>query len=254
MLEQCAGAPADYAHKAQAIREKYLPIYYGHVLPPDGKTFEDILEDWCRSTATLLAQYEYTRTDVVSSPSRIVGGILPLRDGMKDMFSLFAARDIAPVILSAGLGDVIEAVLEQHGLYSGSQQIEVTPSFPTEVRPSSIPIVANFLSYSPSGQVSGYQNTTLVHPHNKDAEHCPPHIRTQIDNTPFHILIGDHVGDSRMLACPKKREDSLKIAFNNQKERPEHHARLMEAFDVVITDAHSVGPLLPLFREIFLAK
>lgn len=74
-----------------------------------------------------------------------------LRAGTSDLVNALDSADIPLLVFSAGLGDVVEAVLKHHGVMNKNTHV-----------------ISNFLKYN-NGFVQGFTND-MVHPFNKNGK------------------------------------------------------------------------------------
>ena len=92
------------------------------------------------------------------------------------------ANKIPVIILSAGIGNVIERFLINNNCYFGNIQI-----------------ISNFLKFDATGRMQKYDNI-IIHTLNKTTKgHLDNDIINQIKGKDFRLLVGDFIEDKNMV-------------------------------------------------------
>lgn len=156
---------------------------------------------------------------------------LVYRDGVLEWIDMLHEHKIPLVILSAGLGDMIDLYLKKEGrLYD------------------TVHVVSNRFQFNEEGKVVGIVEP-MIHSLNKGeiALHGQPFYQTLLERK--HIfLLGDNMGDIDMTAG-FPYDEQIAIGFLNH-DVEERKARYGDAFDIVITDDGGIQEITTLFQEI----
>lgn len=120
----------------------------------------------------------------------------PLRDRTIEVFEKLRKIEVPVLVFSAGLGNVVEAILRQNGLVT-----------------ENVHLIANFLKFN--GNVcEGFKNDhKILHAYNKNqsvVEEEYSHFWKGRSNV---ILMGDVIGDAHMADGVKTNEEVLKIGY-----------------------------------------
>ena len=131
---------------------------------------------------------------------------------MKNM----ANKEIPVIILSAGIGNVIEKVLRDNNCF-----------FKNTV------IISNFIKFDQNGNMEEFEDN-IIHTLNKTMKnHLPEEIQKKVDNLEFALLLGDMVEDKKMLD-ESKLDNAILVGFLNDKIE-ENLEIYKKNFDVVLT-------------------
>lgn len=143
------------------------------------------------------------------------------RKGAKHFLELLNKHGIPVIIISAGVGNIIEQFL-----------IKNHCNFPN------IFICSNFLEYV-DGKIIGVKDNNLIHSLNKNEVSLPDEIKDKIKNrTP--ILLGDNINDINMVEDDKRL---IKIGFLDEKIE-ERLESFKTNFDLVCTKNTSYDELI----------
>ncbi len=180
------------------------------------------MEEWYKMMLELLIEYKLSEIIIKEAVRRT--DLMYFRGYGKELLSL----GIPVIIVSAGIGNVIEEFLRFHGCLEN------------------VIIIANYL-YFEDGIVSGYSEN-IIHSANKDEIIYPEKVQNLLMDRPNCIVIGDSIGDIKMI--PKENlEKAIKIGFlNNCIEK--YLSRYTEHFDIVYTNGHSFGHIINLINNI----
>ncbi|KAH9126205.1 hypothetical protein LEN26_009404 [Aphanomyces euteiches] len=203
----------DFRAKANALFQQFYPIEISPLLTHDEK--EPHMIQWWERSHKLMIDYGFKKHYIDDG---VAAADIALRDGFQPLFVSLAQAQVPTLIFSAGLADVIRAVLTKHwgaGFW--------TPN---------VHVISNVMHFNESVNLVGFQDK-LIHCHNKNAE--------VIRDTPFWdechsrrnvLLLGDSVGDIQMTHGLDEKL-VLRVGFLNThvEERLEEYLRL---YDVVI--------------------
>jgi len=148
-----------------------------------------------------------------------------LRDGATTMISALAKEEVPVLVLSAGLGDVVQEVLKQN-----------------EALLPNVKIISNFMTFEAGTQKLVGFKEPLIHMFNKDESAFHGDHTAYFDQLRHRhnvILLGDCLGDANMSHGAANPECILKIGFLNDHVQ-ESISAFMEAFDIVLVDDQSM--------------
>jgi 5'-nucleotidase len=140
-----------------------------------------------------------------------------LRGGCQDLFALLRKFNVPLLILSAGLGDIIDEILVQ--------QASVHPN---------VHVVSNYMDFDENDTLVGFKGH-LIHTFNKTENSVRSSDYFQeIKERSNVVLIGDSDADPHMADGVEHVANKLSIGFLNDKvqERFEGH---MQRYDIVLT-------------------
>jgi len=214
----------DYTAGAQELFNTYHPIEISNDLSKEEKDKE--IKKWWRLHLELMKKYGITQRvfqDIVETQK------IQLRDGVRELMTLLHSQGIPLVIMSAGLGDMISAVLKAEGLL-----------FDT------VYIVSNFFQFDQEGKATGIQDT-IIHSLNKhEVETRNLSFYPTIENRKNVVLLGDSIDDLGMVAgftC----KNIIRIGFQNEREED---TTFIESFDITITDDGDVNAITELVQSL----
>jgi len=215
VMENSPLLPSDYTSRSGALKQKYLPIEHN----PDMSVEEKLphIVEWYEKTNELLQICGLKKNMI---PKMVEGSSVQLRDDTDLLLRRLQDDKIPVLVLSAGCGDLVEAILERFRLMS-----------------ENVKVVSNFLAYDTEGNVTGIAGD-MVHLFNKNenAVHDSPYFK-RLEGRSNVVLMGDSLGDLQMAQGVPDQEALLKIGFLN--DRTGHPTRLekyMDAFDIVLID------------------
>ena len=233
VLESCAELSAEYRAATTRLVETYLPIETSTTISREEKI--PLMQDWYRQAHELLIKESLTRQILDTAAANSAA---ELRPGCDALFELCADRGIPLIVCSAGLGNVVQALLCHR----------LAPNVETKVLPMSrLPIVSNWLTFDTAGLLSGFSQP-LLHMFNKNAAF----IRQQLGDERWRslmktstgagtrrllLLLGDGLGDATMADGIGDEFTVLKIGLLNERA-PDKVAAMLPlyeaAFDVVL--------------------
>lgn len=216
----------DYPRQAYALHDKYYPIEINPNIPKQEKN--EKMVEWWSSHLTLMIESGLSKNvieDVVKKNK------LTPREGMDSFFKFINSKKIPCLILSAGIGDIIESFLREK-----------------KVLEKNIHIISNFFSYDSSGKVIGYKSK-IIHTFNKnEAQINGTKFAKEVENKTNLLLLGDGLGDLDM-AKGLSHETIIKICFFN--ENTENINSFKKEYDVLILGDGSMDFVNSLLQELF---
>lgn len=210
----------EYVQKSHALFDRYHPIEVDPSRSIESKTVA--MQQWWGEHWELMVKSGMSRSVI----DDIVGkDIIHAREGLKELLGLLQSHDIPLLILSAGIGNIIEAFLKRNDLLT-----------------SNIRIISNFFEFDKSGISTGYSKP-MIHAFNKNEAQVNADYLKNRDQV---IVIGDSLGDLRMTANTKHSLE-LKVGFAN---RADHQVPFSKHFDVVITGDGPITPITEILHKI----
>ncbi|ETN13661.1 CAMK/CAMKL/AMPK protein kinase [Phytophthora nicotianae INRA-310] len=221
---------------AREIFEKYFPIEQSAKLTKEEKL--PFMIEWWTKTHELMIQHGVSKTAVKKA---VEESDITLREGFMDIFDLLARENVPTLIFSAGLYDVIHAVLDKE--YAKT---------PAKTPPKNVHVISNMMRFDENDKVVGFDGT-LIHSLNKDASAL---VETefwkqcQLEKRHNILLLGDSLGDSNMANGLDFKEDEIvRIGFLND-GADEKLDLYLQRFDVVLTNDSSLLPVELLLHQI----
>ena len=210
--------------KSNQLADKYRPIEMDYTLCPTVKSTH--MHDWYHAALNLYYEYGLTYDNLLACVSY---GNVVLRRGIKELLLDFYKNNIPVIILSAGIGNVIEQVLRLHGcLYDN------------------IYIMSNFFTFKNNTLLPF--TSPIIHTCNKSLELLPNSIKDQIANKPYFLLIGDFIEDIHMVPT-KDLYRTLSFGFL-EKNVDANLEIYKNSFDVVLTDHASFYDVGDIIRKV----
>ncbi|XP_068118329.1 7-methylguanosine phosphate-specific 5'-nucleotidase A-like isoform X2 [Hyperolius riggenbachi] len=190
-------------------------IYYPLEIDPN-RTIQEkypLMVEWWSKAHTLLCEQRIEKQKLVQvvKESRAI-----LREGFQLFFDTLHQREIPLFIFSAGIGDVLEEIIRQAGVYH-----------------SNIKVVSNYMDFDEEGFLTGFKGK-LIHTYNKnnsvltDTEYFQ-----QISHRHNILLLGDTLGDLTMAEGVTNVENILRIGFLNDKVE-ELTDQFLQSYDIVL--------------------
>jgi cytosolic 5'-nucleotidase 3 len=217
----------DYPEKAYALHDKYYPIEINPNVSKKEKN--EKMVEWWSSHLNLMLESNLTKNvieDVIKKNR------LTPREGMDSFFKFINSKKIPCLILSAGLGDIIEAFLRER-----------------KVLEKNIHIISNFFSYDSKGKVIGYKSK-IIHTFNKnEAQISGTRFAKEVENKKNLLLLGDGIGDLDM-AKGISHETIIKIGFLNE-DLEKNIDVFKKEYDVLILEDGSMNFVNSLLQELF---
>lgn len=212
----------EFVAECVRIFNKYHPIEID-----DSISFEEklaIMSEWYKVNIETLINYGID--EEIINYSAYNEKIMCFRSGAKQFLELLYKYNVPVIVISAGVGNIIEQFL-----------IKNQCNFPN------IFICSNFLEYL-DGKIIGVRDGNLIHSLNKNEVSLPEEIKDKIKNR-IPVLLGDNIMDINMV---KPEKEPLKIGFLDEKE-DERIEQFLSYFDLVCTKNTSYDELLEYISE-----
>ncbi|KAE8751966.1 hypothetical protein FOCC_FOCC001129 [Frankliniella occidentalis] len=212
VINNCNGLPSHFSGKDSELLKKYLPIERDPHLTKEEKT--PFMVEWYTMTSELFRGFPLDSSEISEAVKK---SNTELRSGFQDLVTTLDSLNVPLLVFSAGLGDVVDAILKNHGVAN-----------------KNIHVISNFLKYK-DGLVNGF-TADIVHPFNKNgkaAEHT--NYFQEMSSRHNVILMGDNLGDAEMADGVPNTDAVLKIGFlygDVDRLLPKY----LDHFDVVLVD------------------
>lgn len=193
--------------KRLKIFNKYRPIELDYTLDKVEK--EKYMKEWARASFTLLSNYVIE--EIVDKS--LVNAKLYLRDGAKEFLQHLNSQNKNVVIMSSGVGNVVESFLRKEDCIFDNTYI-----------------VSNFFQFINKRATINLEN--IMATANKEYKRIPGEIKCKIEKNKYGLLFGDLVEDLKMA---NNLDKTLTFGFldeniaNNLEE-------FKNNFDIVLTE------------------
>ncbi|CAG5077383.1 Similar to cN-IIIB: 7-methylguanosine phosphate-specific 5'-nucleotidase (Drosophila melanogaster), partial [Cotesia congregata] len=159
----------------QRLYHKYRPIELDHDLDILKKI--EAMESWMKETDEILRGVDFD-TYEIEEVVKVHG--TDVRDRTKELIDRLNAAAVPVLVFSAGLGDVVEAILKHHDVFLDN-----------------VKVISNFLSYK-DGKINGFKNDKLIHVFNKNEHVIDKDYYNTLKSRSNVVLMGDMTGDATM--------------------------------------------------------
>lgn len=201
----------DFYKKINELYKKYRPIEVDYKIPFEEKN--RAMERWYHECMELYYEYHLTKEKLEKS---IATSNLIFRKGAKEFFKNMNKNDIPVIILSAGIGNVIEQFLKENNCYFRN-----------------IFIISNFIEFDIYGKMKKF-NKKIIHTLNKNMKgHLPNHWEEKLKERQYRLLLGDAIEDKKMVE-EAKLSNTITVGFLN--DNIEENLEIYKKnFDILLT-------------------
>ncbi|GMR39834.1 hypothetical protein PMAYCL1PPCAC_10029, partial [Pristionchus mayeri] len=164
----------------------------------EGQERFEKMEAWWRESNAAIAERAVHRKEL---PELVAATNIQLRDGAAELIGHLEQREVPALIFSAGIGDIITVVLEQH----------------LGRIPPNVHVVSNMMAFDEQDRNCGFSHP-IIHCFNKSGAMIDKHspVLPLISSRPHILLLGDALGDLGMAEGLSKEETSgVRIGFLN---------------------------------------
>lgn len=214
VLENEAIFSKDFVNESLSLVDIYYPYEINYTL--NKKRKEKYMEEWYWKNMNLFYKYHLTYDVLMKC---LENSSIDFRDGAKEFLDKLNKNKIPTIILSAGIGNVIEEFLKLNNAYFNN-----------------IHVISNFLKFE-DGKVLPFKNK-MIHSLNKSTTVLPENLSNLISEKKQALLLGDLIEDIQMI--PKEKLDStLTIGFLDDTVENNINNNLNfynKNFDLVFTD------------------
>ena len=203
------------ANALDVYYQKYGPIELDYTMTVEEK--EKYIIEWYEKCMDLYYIHHLTKEKLKES---VDYAGLEMREGVKDFLFKLYKNTVPVIILSAGIGNVIEQFLKEENSYYNN-----------------ITIISNFIKFDENGNMIKF-SADMIHTLNKNIDKLGDlKVKERIKTKEYRIVIGDLVDDITMMGeYPESK--SLKIGFLN-KNITENLEVYKKNFDIVLTEANN---------------
>ncbi|XP_029674433.1 7-methylguanosine phosphate-specific 5'-nucleotidase [Formica exsecta] len=226
MFRKCKQLPQHYSDEAKCLYEKYRPIEIDPNLSLTEKA--DAMRDWMTAAHNILKGIEFDRREI-EEVAQECGNVL--RDGTKEILEKLYNAGVPIVVFSAGLGDMVEAVLKYNNALFDN-----------------VKVISNFLKYK-GNKLDGFNNDVLIHVYNKNECAVAKDHLTILGKRQNILLMGDTIGDASMVDEIEDTKTILKIGFLYEHVEASLDS-FMEKFDIVLVDDQTMRVPMEILQSI----
>ncbi|KAM6201508.1 cytosolic 5'-nucleotidase 3A [Rhynchocyon petersi] len=217
VIDNCKLVTDECREKLLQLKKKYYAIEVDPVLTVEEK-YPYMVEWYTKSHGLLIEQaLPKAKLKEIVEESDIM-----LKEGYENFFDRLQKYSIPVFIFSAGIGDVLEEVIRQAGVYHPN-----------------VKVVSNFMDFDENGVLKGFKGE-LIHVFNKhDGALKNTEYFSQLKDNSNIILLGDSQGDLRMADGVANVEHILKIGYLNDRV-DELLEKYMDSYDIVLVNDESL--------------
>ncbi|XP_061837857.1 cytosolic 5'-nucleotidase 3-like [Nerophis lumbriciformis] len=199
--------------KLKELLNTYYPIEIDSLRSIDEKL--PLMVEWWTKAHELLVQQKI-RKELLAVVVRKSDAML--REGFQLFFDHLNEHSIPLLIFSAGIGDILEEVIRQAGVFY-----------------SNVKVFSNYMDFDEAGVLRAFKGE-LIHIYNKreGALLNTGHFQ-ELRARPNVLLLGDSLGDLTMADGVHKIENVLKIGFLNDKVE-ERKQSYLDSYDIVLVN------------------
>ncbi len=181
--------PEFYPELARNLFEYYHQLRHDETLSQDYR--DGMTIEWYQKSIEIMLGYQFPEQAFMEGASNLQE--MKLRTGFKEYLDYLNCYHVPFVIMSAGIGNVIETFLKANNCYYDN-----------------IYIVSNYLQFK-KGVMTGISDN-MIYPFNKNEMLIPESIKAKLQNRNNVIIIGDQLDDSKM-ASLDNHESLLSVDF-----------------------------------------
>ncbi|XP_061761422.1 cytosolic 5'-nucleotidase 3-like [Nerophis ophidion] len=199
--------------KLKELLNTYYPIEIDSLRSIDEKL--PLMVEWWTKAHELLVQQKI-RKELLAVVVRKSDAML--REGFQLFFDHLNEHSIPLLIFSAGIGDILEEVIRQAGVFY-----------------SNVKVFSNYMDFDEAGVLRAFKGE-LIHIYNKreGALLNTGHFQ-ELRARPNVLLLGDSLGDLTMADGVHNIENVLKIGFLNDKVE-ERKQSYLDSYDIVLVN------------------
>lgn len=200
--EECKAKMAD-------LLAFYYPIEIDNSMTVQEK-IPHMVEWWTRAHDLLVQQR--IRKDQLAQAVKDSGAML--REGYRSFFEVLQENSVPLLIFSAGVGDVLEEVISEHGVFLPN-----------------VRIFSNYMDFDQHGVVCAFKGE-LIHTFNK-REGALQNTHQFVCGRTNVLLLGDSLGDLHMADGVQDLQHILRIGYLNDKVEERREA-YTSSYDIVL--------------------
>ncbi|XP_015596101.1 7-methylguanosine phosphate-specific 5'-nucleotidase [Cephus cinctus] len=223
---KCKQLSSTFTEESRRLYHKYRPIEIDPNIPLESKV--KAMEEWTALARDMLSGFEFDAKELDEVAEKYGTA---LRDGTKHLFERLNIVNVPILVFSAGLGDVVQAVLRHN-----------------RVLWDNVKIVSNFLKYK-DGKLDGFVSDRVIHVFNKNEHTVEEDYFNILKGRCNVVVMGDSIGDAAMADGVKDIENILKIGFLYD-HAEEHLPTYMDLFDIVLVDDQTMNVPFEILKPI----
>ncbi len=215
----------EYTKKRTKLYEKYRPIEIDMSITDEEKSM--FMTEWWKAHISLFKEYNLKENDIKKS---ITDGGLKYREGAKLFLKKMKEQNVPVIIISAGIGNVIEEFLKAENDYYDN-----------------IKIVSNFIEFK-DGNYSSIKGE-IIHALNKNIVCLDEKSKEELKGRENILLLGDGLPDLKMIS-EEQNKNAITVGFLEEKI-DENLKYFNEGFDIVLTNQgtlNDVNKILNLYN------
>eukprot|EP01091_Cochliopodium_minus_P009522 TRINITY_DN2361_c0_g1_i1.p1 TRINITY_DN2361_c0_g1~~TRINITY_DN2361_c0_g1_i1.p1 ORF type:complete len:238 (-),score=63.06 TRINITY_DN2361_c0_g1_i1:29-742(-) len=227
LIERSNKFSKEYFEETKELYNKYYPIECNLQLPYEEKL--KAMVEWWDSAHNALIKEKPTKanfSEIVKENKEKIA----FRNGNDSFFQFCKEKNVPLLIFSAGLGDVIDAMLNEYNLES-----------------ENVHVVSNFIQFDEKGAALKFQSDN-IHIYNKKEANLKdtPFAKSLVERRNV-ILMGDSEGDIHMHEGIE-HDLVFKVGFLN-KSNITNLKIYSRIFDVVLVEDPSLDLVLDIFKQ-----
>lgn len=168
--------PKSYVEERQALYNKYRPIEIDENMDFNLRT--QLVKEWFQKHIDLFIKYQLSEEVFNTAATNL--RIMQFRPGAKEFLEFIYKNNVPLIIISAGIGNFIEAFLSHHNCYFDN-----------------IYVSSNKIIFNHGIAVGVGEN--IIHSLNKNEVSLPNPIKNKLTCRKQVILLGDQVSDLKMV-------------------------------------------------------
>ncbi|XP_032453943.1 7-methylguanosine phosphate-specific 5'-nucleotidase-like [Nasonia vitripennis] len=227
IFRKCKQLPESYKEASKVLYQKYRAIEIDPNIPIEGKIAA--MDEWNQAGHKSLQGHEFDRKEIEEVVNKYGHS---LRDRTKELFTRLQALNVPILVFSAGLGDVVEAMLRHQGVLYDN-----------------VNVISNFLKFN-GNVLDGFKNSNrMIHVFNKNEHAVENEYFKILQGRTNVILMGDTLGDAAMADGVKNTETILRIGFLYD-HAEESLPSFKDAFDIVLVDDQTMNVVLDILNSV----
>lgn len=200
--------PSSYAKERQELYEKYRPIELDETMEFSVKSH--LIKEWFQKHIELFSKYQLSEELFEKAATDL--RIMEFRPKAKEFIEFLYENNIPLIIISAGIGNFIEAFLKHHNCYFDN-----------------IYVSSNKILFE-NGIACGVDKN-IIHSLNKNEVSLPAEILQKLQNRNNVVVLGDQISDLKMVD-KARHELVVSIGFTTD-DCEEQLEILKNHFDIV---------------------
>lgn len=203
----------EYKERRTALFNKYRPIEIDQTISEEEKS--KAMTDWWQAHINLFYEYGVKEEAVKNS---IKSKTLNYRPGAKEFLRKMKELNVPVIIISAGIGNVIEEFLKfENDLYEN------------------IKIISNFITFE-NGEFKEV-SSEIIHALNKNIVRLDNESKKALEDRKNILLLGDGMADLKMIS-EEDNKNAITVGFLDEKI-DENLVHYNKGFDIVLTNNSS---------------